>query len=146
MKTRGFTLTELLVAVAVLGILTMIAIPNLRALVRSQGVKTASFDVFSSLVLARSEAINRNESVTIKPVGGNWSEGWTITAADGEVVRRQGYVTHITISGPSSITYNNSGRVTTGTTSISLKANDVRSRCIFVDLSGRPVSKQEVCS
>jgi type IV fimbrial biogenesis protein FimT len=146
---RGFTITETMVTVAVLVILIGLATPSFREIILAQGVKTASFDVFSGLVLARSEAVTRNTTVTIAPSGGNWSEGWTISDSGGEVVKRQDRMPQVIISGPGSVTYNGAGRVTTGGTSISLMTNGGRlphARCIRIDLSGRPVQKQESCS
>lgn len=145
---RGFTITETMVTVAVLVILIGLATPSFREIILAQGVKTASFDVFSGLVLARSEAVTRNTTVTVVPSGGNWSDGWTISDSSGEVVKRQDRMPQVIISGPSSVTYNGAGRVTTGGTSISLMANGGRvphARCISIDLSGRPVQKQESC-
>jgi type IV fimbrial biogenesis protein FimT len=145
---RGFTITETMVTVAVLVILIGLATPSFREIILAQGVKTASFDVFSGLILARSEAVTRNTTVTVTPSGGNWSDGWTIADSSGEVVRRQDRLPQVIISGPSSVTYNGAGRLTTGGTSISLMTNGGRvthARCISIDLSGRPVQKQERC-
>jgi len=146
---RGFTITETMVTVAVLVIIVGLATPSFREIILAQGVKTASFDVFAGLILARSEAVSRNTTVTITPSGGNWAEGWVIADSGGEVVRRQDRMPQVIISGPSSVTYNGAGRVTTGGTSISLMTNGGRlphARCIRIDLSGRPVQKQETCS
>ncbi|MGH8633251.1 MAG: pilus assembly FimT family protein, partial [Burkholderiales bacterium] len=82
----GFTITETMVTMAVLVILIGLATPSFREIILAQGVKTASFDVFAGLILARSEAVTRNTTVTIAPSGGSWSEGWTISDASGEVV------------------------------------------------------------
>jgi type IV fimbrial biogenesis protein FimT len=145
---RGFTITETMVTVAVLVIIVGLATPSFREIILSQGVKTASFDVFAGLILARSEAVSRNTTVTITPSGGNWSEGWVIADSGGEVVKRQDRMPQVIISGPASVTYNGAGRVTTGGTSISLMTNGGRlphARCISIDLSGRPVQKQESC-
>jgi type IV fimbrial biogenesis protein FimT len=145
---RGFTIIEAMVTLAVLVILIGLATPGFREIFLAQGVKTASFDVFSGLVLARSEAVTRNTTVTIAPSGGNWSDGWTIIDSSGDVVRRQDRLPQVIISGPSSVTYNGAGRLTTGTTSIMLMANGSRvthARCITIELSGRPVQKQEGC-
>ena len=148
MATRGFTLTELMVALTVLVILTGVAVPSFHEILLAQAVRTASDDVFSGLLLARSEAVTRNTSVSVVPNGGNWSEGWIISDADGEVVGRQDRTPRVIITGPGRVTYNGAGRVSTGGTSIDLVANGGRSAhagCISIDLSGRPVQKQERC-
>ncbi len=145
---RGFTIIEAMVTLAVLGIVIGLAIPSFREILLVQGVKTASFDVFSGLVLARSEAVTRNTTVTITPSGGNWSDGWTIFDSSGDVVGRQDRLPRVIISGPNNVTYNSAGRLTTGTTSIMLTVNGGRTthaRCINIELSGRPVQKQAGC-
>ena len=146
---RGFTIIETMVTVAVLVILIGLTAPGFREIILAQGVKTASFDVFSGLVLARSEAVTRNTTVTLTPSGGNWSDGWTISDSSGEVVKRQDRLPQVIVAGPGSVTYNGAGRLTTGGTSISLTASGGRAshtRCISIDLSGRPVLKKEQCS
>jgi type IV fimbrial biogenesis protein FimT len=145
---RGYTLTEILMALAVLVILSTVAIPSFREMFLAQAVKTAGFDVFSGLLLARSEAVTRNTTVSIVPSGGNWSEGWTIADADGEVLERQDRMPRVIIAGPGRVTYNGAGRVSTGATSFDLTANGGRAAhasCVSIDLSGRPVQKQGGC-
>jgi type IV fimbrial biogenesis protein FimT len=145
--TRGFTLTELMIVVAVFAVLVMAALPSYNQFVRNQRVKTASFEVFSSLVLARSEAITRNAPVTMAPVSGNWANGWTVTAASGTVLRQQEALAAVTVSGPASVIYNGSGRLGSAAGSFELNATGtgITVRCITLDLSGRPVTKASAC-
>jgi len=144
----GFTITETMVAVAVLAILVGLAAPGFKEIILSQAVKTASFDLFSNLLVARSEAITRNTTVTVTPAGGNWANGWTITDSGGETVRQQDRLAQVIIAGPGSITFNGAGRLTTGSTSLSLMANGghaSHNRCIEIDLGGRPAAKKGAC-
>jgi len=144
----GFTLAELLIVMVVLGVLLAAGLPSFGEFVRNQRVKTASFDLFSSLVLARSEAITRNTSVTLTPTGGAWSNGWTITESGGTVIRKQDAVANISITGPASVVYGGSGRLNAMSTpefQLTAAGSTVVSRCIKVDLSGRPVSKVAAC-
>ncbi len=153
--TRGFTLTELMIVVAVSAVLVAAALPSYNEFVRNQRVKTASFDLFSSLVQARSEAITRNDRVTVgqpagTPAGTPWAtSGWTVTDAGGIVLRRQDAITAITITltGPANLVYNGSGRLSTPSGSFELTGTGggITTRCITVDLSGRPVTKPAAC-
>lgn len=145
---RGFTLPELLLVLTVLGILLAAGLPQLGEFTRSQRVKTASFDLFSSLALARSEAITRNTRVTIAPAGGSWTNGWTVTDPGGTVIRRQEAVQSIAIAGPASVVYVESGRlnaVASPEFALTAAGSSVVNRCIRIDLSGRPVSKATPC-
>lgn len=156
----GFSIVELMVVVGIVAILAAFAAPNMGAMIRTQRVRSTSFDVFSSLTLARSEAIKRNVSVTMKPTGGSWATGWKVAAdlaasgdANGVELRKQGSVSSVTMSGPASVTYNGTGRLAGAVTPFQMTADvsdsqsttTTLSRCVSVDLSGRPVSKIGAC-
>jgi len=152
MKARdsGFTAIELLIVMVIVAILLAVAAPGIERMIRVQRVKTASFDVFSSLSLARSEAIKRNVSVTLTPTGGNWANGWTIADANANVVRQQQALGNgVALTGPASLTYTGSGRLSgVLATPFTLTGTNVppeQQRCVKVDLSGRPVSYTGVC-
>ena len=143
----GFTITELMIVVAVFSVLVAAALPSYNQFVRNQRVKTASFDLFSTLIQARSEAIVRNASVTITPTGGNWANGWTVTDSGGATLRSESSIPNVTLTGPTSVVYNGSGRLTAAVAPFQLTAtgSGITSRCITLDLSGRPVSKATTC-
>lgn len=150
-SSRGFTLPELLIVMTILVVLMGVGLPSFGEFVRNQRVKTASFDLFSSLVLARNEAITRNASVTMAPTGGAWTNGWTVSYTDsgGNVVavRTEDALANITIAGPASVVYRGSGRLNGVVTPFQLSAagDTVISRCITIDLSGRPHTKAAAC-
>lgn len=79
---RGFTLVELMIAVAVLAILMAIAAPSFNNFFDKYRVKRAA-DTFSSfLINSKSEAIKRNKSVSavITGTGATWCVGMTEAA------------------------------------------------------------------
>jgi len=65
--SRGFTLTELMVTVAVAAVLVMIAVPSFRNLIQRQRVAGSFNALVSSLQYARTEAINRSIYVAVCP-------------------------------------------------------------------------------
>lgn len=62
---RGFTLVEIMIAVAVLSILLGIALPNLNAMLRRIQVNTISTDLANSLQQGRNEAIKLGARVLV---------------------------------------------------------------------------------
>jgi type IV fimbrial biogenesis protein FimT len=149
--SRGFTLPEVLTVVAILGLLAAVAAPNLGAMIRTQRVKTAAFDVMSSLLYARSEAVKRNASVTITPSAGNWANGWTLSDANANTLRSKAAFANVSITGPASIVYSANGRLAPvgASPQFSLSASDVATanqRCIKVSPSGAPFSAEGTCS
>ena len=148
-RQRGFTLTEMLVVVAIMGVLAAIAAPNMSSMIRTQRLKNAAFDIYSGLNLARSEALKRNRAVTITPQGGNWANGWVATDTANNVVQTQSGWSTVTIAGPVSISFSTSGRLSPASQlQLSVTASGADSsqqRCITVDASGRATSQNGAC-
>ena len=82
----GLTLVELLVAIAVLGILLGIGVPALGQFAADSRLTSTTNRLVSALHLARSEAVRRNARVTLCPSAdgvfcaaeGDWDQGWII--------------------------------------------------------------------
>ncbi len=65
--TTGFTLIELMVVVAVLAITLSIAVPGMQRTVSNTRLRAEASRLLSALNLARSEAIARNDLVSVCP-------------------------------------------------------------------------------
>ncbi len=92
-KQTGFTLIELMVTIAVLGILLSIAIPAFQNMVLNSRITAQANQAITALNYARSEAVKRAAPVTVCSTNGgaacagstNWSTGWMVFAdADGD--------------------------------------------------------------
>jgi type IV fimbrial biogenesis protein FimT len=144
---RGFTIIEIIVVVAIMGVLLTIAAPSFVAYTAAQKVKTASFDLYAAMMFARSEAIKRRSTVTITPVSSDWKNGWTIHATIAGVdttLRTQDSLTGVTFSGATSVVYRLDGRLSGSTSAVGVliqpeTANStIQNRCIRIDLTGLP--------
>jgi type IV fimbrial biogenesis protein FimT len=148
----GFTVTELMVVVAIVGIIAALAAPDMAEMVRRQRVKTAAFDVFAGLTMARSEAIKRNITVQVTPRNGDWTQGFIVLDANDRAVRDQEGWQRMTVAGPNLVRFNSSGRLSSGgggPVSISIVAPDTYAnygkRCVTVEPTGRASSKEGAC-
>ena len=84
-RQSGFTLIELMIAVAVLAILLALALPSFQQSMRSNRVATSTNEMLASLALARSEAIRgtRGGGICASTAGtgcdgSNWADGWMV--------------------------------------------------------------------
>jgi prepilin-type N-terminal cleavage/methylation domain-containing protein len=64
-KQKGYSLTELMVVVSIIGILGVIAVPNFVTSFSSYKLKNTSVDLCSNLRKARSFAVKQNRNVAI---------------------------------------------------------------------------------
>jgi type IV fimbrial biogenesis protein FimT len=83
----GLTLIELLVTVAIVAVLTSLAVPNFRTMLVKRSVLTAADAMISDFRYARSEALKRSTRVslcassngmTCSGAGAAWKNGWII--------------------------------------------------------------------
>jgi len=142
-RQRGFTTTELMIVVAIVAVLTAIAVPNMRSLIQTQRLRTASFDLNAGITVVRSEAIKRNSSVTMTPGVSGWADGWTVTDSAGNIVAKQDKFTQVDIAGPGTLQFNGMGRLIGPATQFQLSSGELANdkwRCVKLDISGRPVS------
>ena len=66
--SKGFTVIELLIAVAVLAIITSMALPSYRTIIEKRQVTSGSQQVGAFISAAQLEAVKRNENVTVSYV------------------------------------------------------------------------------
>lgn len=160
-SASGFTLTELLITLTVLGILATIALPSFKSLSQSQRVKNASYELYSALSLTRSEAIKRNNDVSLSITTNaksepNWAITWANASGVSATISNQDYIKGVamTIKGlaATQLVYQRSGRpvISANSTSFQIDASGVTTptpfvRCVTIELSGMPRIRQGVC-
>ena len=104
-NNSGFTLIEIMVTIAIVGIFASIALPSFSRLIESNRINTATNELVSNLLFARSEALKRSNTVTLCPsitqnlatascvADTNFATGWIIFLnCDGDGVRDLGVI------------------------------------------------------
>lgn len=101
-NTAGFTLYELMIALAIGAILLTLAAPDMSDFVRNNRIVTVSNDFVANISVTRSEAIKRGVTVIMcrsaNPTAANpscggtaaqdWSQGWLMYATEGDINER----------------------------------------------------------
>jgi type IV fimbrial biogenesis protein FimT len=114
--SSAFTLIEMMVALAVFGILFALGLPSLSAWIQNSNIRTATEAGLNGLQLARSEAVSRNASVQLvfDPQGG-WSA--TVVAGGALIQSRPAGETASSVSvaylpaDATTVTFNGFGRI-----------------------------------
>jgi type IV fimbrial biogenesis protein FimT len=87
-RCQGFTLVEMLIVLVIIGIMTTVAVPSFSELLGRHRLAAGVNDLHAAILLARSEAVKRGTVVAVRPVQGNWANGWTVATdpdADGRL-------------------------------------------------------------
>lgn len=149
---RGLTLIELLIGLAVLGIVLMLAMPSFAAWIQNTAIRSTGEAIANGAQLARAEAIRRNTGVELS-VGTDSS--WLVRVVeDGETIQERSAaegsantVIAITPDGASKVTFNGLGRVVSNDDasppitavkldSAVLDAADSRDLCVVIGTGG----------
>ena len=96
----GFTLVELMIVLVIAAVLLAIAAPGFRTLLERNRLQSASSNLFTSLMLARSEALKRNQPVWV-------CKGATSCSTGDEGVWEGGWIVHMDPNYPSNFDPNN---------------------------------------
>lgn len=95
-RNSGFTVIELMIAVALLAILTALALPSFRSFILNNRLAGQANEIIAASQLARSEALKRGVNVTVcsskdgQTCDGDFNEGYIVLADPGganEVIR-----------------------------------------------------------
>lgn len=76
--SRGYTVLELLIACSIMFLALTFGLPGLQTLVNEEQSKSTANIFLASVVLARSEAVKRQQTVLVGARGTSWADGWDV--------------------------------------------------------------------
>jgi type IV fimbrial biogenesis protein FimT len=79
----GFTLVEMMIAIAIFALLVLAALPEVRIWVQNTQIRTAAEGIINGMQLARTEAVRRNANIELEMIG---VSGWNVKIASSGVV------------------------------------------------------------
>ena len=116
-KEAGLTLIELVSTMAVLAIVAAIAVPSFNMFISGNKKSAAVNQLTGAFAVARSEAVTRNARMTLSATGGDWAQGWTITATTSGTQVKVGpaipQTVTVTNTGPTTVEFNSDGTLRT---------------------------------
>jgi len=161
--SKGFTLLELMVAIAILGLTMLFAAPSFIDLVSNNRISGATNDYLSALQLAKAESAARINPVTICKrnvagsacvAGGDWQQGWivfsdlngnaSVDGGDAILLIHEALDPRIifkTVGGTNSIVYSPSGLTSIGGAEVLIMCDDrgfdESAKGILITITGR---------
>lgn len=160
-RSKGFSLTEMMVVLAIMGIAMSIGVPAVRDLMANQRMRGAAFNLVVSTMFARGEAIKRGTTVAIKaPSSDDLTTGWCIQIGSTEtcdvsdpgvsaikVEQPQTGVTYEFKTAAAPISFNRAGRLAALVkVEITDSVNAAMKRCVVIDVGGNATSTVGACS
>jgi type II secretion system protein H len=147
-KDKGFTLLEMLVVVAIIGIVSAIAVPNMFSFAAGMRLRSASRDLYSNFQMTRIKAIRLNTRLAIRfttsgyqvencGVDNNCTATTTTDNTTIKTVNMSQEYPGVSITGKTStlVEFNSEGTSTAGTTTLTNSKGT--SSVVTVALSGR---------
>lgn len=116
-RLRGATLLELMIGIAILGILLIAAAPSFSAWITNTKIRTAAESIQNGLQIARNEAMRRNTNVAFRlDSGSSWSIFVVSTAEKLQTrAKEDGSTSNVTViavpAGSTTVTYTALGRI-----------------------------------
>ena len=152
LNQRGVTLVELMVTLAVLGVLATLSAPSFRQTIHNYRLDNYGNSLVAASRVARSEAIKRNASVRLCPsadgltctTDGQWERGWIILQGTTQLLKHGPLASDYQFRGATTVANIDFDASGFGATAATLKASrpgatgDLRMGCFSISATAIP--------
>lgn len=97
-KVSAFTLVELMIVIAIVGIMMAVATPSFRTFNVNSTADNAHKELLQDIRYGRNTARDTGKSIEIFPREGDWNKGWIVNQIGGAPLRVHGPVTGAVIT------------------------------------------------
>ena len=127
-RTRGFTLIEIMVGLAIMAFLLLMAMPSFKVHLLDTKIRVAAQSYYDGAQLARSEALRRNQDVTLTLSGLN--RAWAVAQGGNTIYNKSAEAAEqlSVLASATSVTFNGLGEASVANTVEFQPGND--SACI----------------
>lgn len=143
-KVNGYTLIELVVVLAMVGILAAIAIPSFSQLIKQNHLTSTANQLHSVFKFARSEAAKREKQINLVASGSQWS---VLLGSEVLSVFKSDYDLIIITDGLNNLAISSTGSTTSSQFQITDNDTSTDDYCLHIYISGQSKLVKEVtCS
>ncbi|TLP59972.1 type IV pili biogenesis protein FimT [Pseudomonas mosselii] len=89
MRQQGVTLIQMMFALGVAGLLTQLSVTAYKAMSDDLHQANVARSLALALREARNQATLRHQATLVRPLRGDWGQGWRISLEDGEQLLRE---------------------------------------------------------
>ena len=82
LAARGFSLIELMIVIAILGIVLSLGVPMFRTFMQNQKIRATAESIYNGLQMARGEAIKNNGVTCFYPIEPSNGASWCVRPAN----------------------------------------------------------------
>jgi type IV fimbrial biogenesis protein FimT len=150
-SNRGFTVLELMVTLAVAGVLVTVGVPGFTEIVRNNRVTAQTNELVTAINLARSEAIKRgrNVAVAVTESGNGWAATVTVAGIVEPLRVVERPASNVTLMDDVTVTFGANG-APAGAATFDLQpysnCTGTQRRRVQVTAAGQVVTTREACA
>ncbi len=140
---KGLTLIELIILIAIIGIVVAAATPSMRSLIDNNRLSGAVNDLVGAAHYAKSQAVFENRDVSLDINTCPAEHVWTVSNSEGVLKQGERCTERLQVAGPASVVFTPDGVPNAGASwTLSLQDSGVAARVVEIGVAGSISSRK----